>query len=238
MGIAKKIWKSKWMLRNIFQSIYFNFHYLPFKQAVKLPIILYKPTFLKLKGKLVICGGVKTGMIIMGKFTSVHHSNNGIKLFIDGNITFGGKCNIGNDSYLAIKKTGNLKLGDNFQATAGLKIECAWNTTFGSNVLVGFDCWFMDNDMHQLSVLPGRRLPKPYGSIVIGEGCWLAFRNVILKNTFLPAKCVVASNSLLNKEYKCDNCSLLAGNPAIVIKEGVYLDRNNHVINFKEEYYD
>lgn len=174
----------------------------------------------------------------MGKFTSVHHPNSGISLYIDGNITFYGKCKIGNDSYLAIKQTGDLKIGDNFQATAGLKIECAWHTTFSDNVLVGFDCWFMDNDMHSLSVCSKGRRPKPFGNIIIGEGSWLAFRNVVLKNTVLPAKSVVCSNSLLNKEYKCNDCSLLAGNPAVVIKEDVYLDRNNHIINFDENFYD
>lgn len=31
------------MLRSIFSTIYFNLYYLPFKQAIKLPILLYKP---------------------------------------------------------------------------------------------------------------------------------------------------------------------------------------------------
>ena len=31
------------------QSIWFNFHYLPFSQAMKLPILLYKPHFKALK---------------------------------------------------------------------------------------------------------------------------------------------------------------------------------------------
>lgn len=238
MNVLKKIWKNRWILKSIIQSIYFNFHYLPYKQAFRLPILLYRPKFLKLQGSIAICGGVKTGMIIMGKFTSVHHPNNGVTLYIEGHMTFMGKCKIGNDSYLAIKRTGDLRFGDNFQATAGLKIECAWLTEFSNNVLVGFDCWFMDNDMHQLSVCSGRQKPKPFGKIVIGEGCWLAFGSVILKNTVLPKKCVVGSNSLLNKEYKCKTCSLLVGNPAAVIKEGVYLDRSNHIINFNENFYD
>ena len=41
----------------IFQTIYFNFHYLPFKQAIFLPIILYKPQFVSTKGKIIIDGG-------------------------------------------------------------------------------------------------------------------------------------------------------------------------------------
>lgn len=38
----------------IFQTIYFNFHHLPLKQAIFLPIILYKPQFVSTKGKIII----------------------------------------------------------------------------------------------------------------------------------------------------------------------------------------
>lgn len=46
------------MLRSVLSSIYFNFHYLPFRQAMRLPILLYKPKLLKMKGNVKI-GGVK-----------------------------------------------------------------------------------------------------------------------------------------------------------------------------------
>ena len=35
-------------------TIYFNFKMLPFRQARKLPVLLVKPKFIKLKGKLII----------------------------------------------------------------------------------------------------------------------------------------------------------------------------------------
>lgn len=41
----------------IFQTVYFNFHHLPFKQAIFLPIILYKPQLVSTKGKIIIDGG-------------------------------------------------------------------------------------------------------------------------------------------------------------------------------------
>lgn len=57
MNVLKKIWKNRWILKSIIQSIYFNFHYLPYKQAFRLPILLYRPKFLKLQGSIAICGG-------------------------------------------------------------------------------------------------------------------------------------------------------------------------------------
>ena len=56
-------------LRMLLPSLWFNFKYLPFKQAVKLPILLYKPTFLELKGSVVIeSDSIRFGMIRLGIF--------------------------------------------------------------------------------------------------------------------------------------------------------------------------
>ena len=55
------------LLRSLPASVYFNFHYLPLRQAVKLPIMLYKPRFLELKGTVRIEGdNIRTGMIQLG----------------------------------------------------------------------------------------------------------------------------------------------------------------------------
>ena len=58
--ILKKIKQRLWMLRSLPWSIYINLHYLPFRQALHLPIMVYKPRFLKLGGSIEILGGGKT----------------------------------------------------------------------------------------------------------------------------------------------------------------------------------
>ena len=45
------------MLHSLPWSIYINFHYLPFRQAIRLPIMVYKPHFKKLGGSIEIQGG-------------------------------------------------------------------------------------------------------------------------------------------------------------------------------------
>lgn len=52
-----KVRNHLWMLRSLPQTVWFNFHYLPFHQAVHLPILLYKPHFIESKGTLQIQGG-------------------------------------------------------------------------------------------------------------------------------------------------------------------------------------
>ena len=65
--MINKIIKYRWILRSMFSTIYFNFHYLPCSQAIKLPIILYEPKLLACKGSLEIRGKVRFGMIQLGR---------------------------------------------------------------------------------------------------------------------------------------------------------------------------
>ena len=58
--------KKLCLLRSIFTTIWFNFHYLPFKQAIKLPILLYKPKIIASKGSIIIKGEIKPFMIKLG----------------------------------------------------------------------------------------------------------------------------------------------------------------------------
>lgn len=57
MNLINKIANNFWVLKYIFPTLYFNFHYLPFGQAIKLPIFLYKPRLLRCDGKITISGG-------------------------------------------------------------------------------------------------------------------------------------------------------------------------------------
>lgn len=64
------------MLRSIFSTIYFNLYYLPFKQAIKLPILLYKPHLINVNrgGVKIQSNKIHFGMIRLGIPTSFHLS--------------------------------------------------------------------------------------------------------------------------------------------------------------------
>lgn len=61
-SIINKLWERRHELRSLPQSVWFNFHYLPWRQAIHLPILLYKPRIVDGKGSVKIClsGGGKT----------------------------------------------------------------------------------------------------------------------------------------------------------------------------------
>lgn len=58
-NLLHKIWIYKSIILWLPWTLYFNFKKLPFNQAIKLPIIFFKPYFGTLKGNIVIVGGGK-----------------------------------------------------------------------------------------------------------------------------------------------------------------------------------
>ncbi len=232
--MIKKIWQYRWVLRSLIKTLYFNFHYLPFKQAIKLPILLYKPKLLKCKGTIEIKGHVKFGMIKLGPYSVSIYPNTGI-VFENhgGKITFNGNCSIGNNSFISIGKTGNVVFGKNFCSTSSLKLASYSNIVFKDNVLCGWNCMFIDTDFHKLTLVDNTNNPKAYDNIVIGNNCWFALNNTIMKGTILGDNNVIAGNSLLNKDYHDYNYCLFAGQPAVVKKKGIYRDNLNDKINYE-----
>ena len=202
--IINKVKRNAWVLRYIIPTIYFNFHYLPFKQAILLPVFLRKPKLLALEGKVIIqTGGGKIwpGMIRLGVFGVSIYPSKGIMFQNRGTIIFKGCCSIGNDSYISVGKSGTLVFGDGFTATTSLKVACYDTIEFGKDVLCGWECIFMDTDFHRMKYLDGRESPKAYGPIRIGDECWFGFRSIVQKNAILPKRTTVASNSLVNKAF-------------------------------------
>ena len=117
MTIFEKIWNNRRALRSIISTIYFNFHYLPFSQAVKLPILLYKPKLKEMKGSIKINGKLKFGMIKLGFPTVSLYPNSGIMYENHGGkILFWGQCAIGNNSAISIGSKGQVEIGDRCSA--------------------------------------------------------------------------------------------------------------------------
>ena len=217
----------------IFHIIYFNFHYFPFKQAIKLPVFLYKPKFLKLKGKIVIQNSsIKTGMIRLGQYGVSLYPNTGIVWEnLGGDIFFKGQCSIGNASAISVGKNGCIIFGENFASTAALKIASYNRITFGDEVLVGWDNLFIDTDFHQTKSLDGMKKAS-FGEISIGNNNWFGVGCVTLKNASTTDNTIVSGKSLLNKIYSTPNYSVIGGVPAKLISTGIYRDPNDDIINY------
>lgn len=229
MSVLKKIWSNKWMLRSIIPTIYFNLRCLPFKQAVKLPIWLYKPRFGDLSGTIKIDTDIiKPGMIRLGFHNVGLYANNGIYIQNSGTMIFKGTALIGNDCYMGVGKSGKIIFGDNFRATTTFRITSQCSIAFDYNVRFGWDCLVSDSDFHKLRKLDGT-YTKGYAPIEIGHDCWIANGCRILKRTKLPAFTTVSAGTILNTPPKnVPEYSVIGQSREVkVLYTGLYLDPNN-----------
>ena len=225
MNILLKIWNRRWMLRSIFSTIYFNFHYLPFHQAKYLPIGLYKCKILSMKGEIKIETEepLKPGMISFGRYgVSIYPNNGFIYENHGGTIIFKGSCNIGNNSAISIGRSALAVFGDKFSASASLRLVCYNKIVFNERTRVGWECTIMDTDLHRMKFSNGG-YTKGYGTIIIGKGNWFANRCVVLKNTKTSDYCTFSTGSVLNEKYETPY-SVYSPNSIKLKHEGLYRD--------------
>ncbi|MCL1932612.1 MAG: hypothetical protein FWF53_02195 [Candidatus Azobacteroides sp.] len=223
----RKIWDNRFLLRSIIHTIYFNFHYLPFKQACKLPVFLYKPKFVKCKGTISIeSDNIRFGMIRLGFMHVPIFPNSGIIWENHGGKTvFQGRCNIGNASAISTGKTGNIVFGNNFFASCGLKIVSCHQIRFAENMVIGWDSIVIDTPFHKVKDMNNRQVGKGYGSVIFGKNNWLGNRCIVLPGTKSPDYCIFGAGSVSNKDYSSNPTHILmAGNPLTVKRTGVWRD--------------
>ena len=221
------------VLRSLPHSIYFNFHYLPFRQAVRLPILLYKPRFLKLKGSVRIeSESFQIGMIRLGFPMVSLCPNSGIMIENHGGeILFKGRAGIGNASFISIGAKSTVEFGDYFQATA-LKLASYCGIKFASRVRFGWDCTVFDTDFHKLTKVNGWGYSKGYAPISIGPDSWIGMGTLVLKGTTLPDHCVVGARSTLIGKQDVPPYSVLGGSPATLKKAGYWRNIEDDKIEY------
>lgn len=226
MSIIKKIWENKKFLHSLPQTIYFNFHYLPFKQAIRLPILLYKPHFLKLKGKIRIeTDKIKFGMIRMGFRTCGIYPNTGISWENHGGtILFKGKFNIGNDSYLVFGEKTKVEFGDDFRNAGSLKIVSYKGMKFGISTSFGWGCLVMDTNIHPLYDIVNKKYKKASGLIEIGNYNWFGTECKIMHSTKTPERCIWGMNTIVTRNCIKKSYCVMGGNPVKILTENVMRD--------------
>ncbi len=214
-------------LRYLPHTIFFNFKYLPFRQAVKLPILLYKPHFVRLKGTIRIdADEVRPGMIQMGSLINTCNPNNGITFDIDGSIIFKGRAIFANDSYIMIRDGGVLTLGKDLDCNC--KIKCAKSIEIGDETWIAYDSMIMDSDWHALTDMTTGKLLNKTSPVKIGKHNFISYKCIVTKGTVTPDNATFMPCSILNKVYEEGEYPLFGGNPCELLDEGYYMDHSNN----------
>ena len=200
------------------KTIYFNFRYFRYTDAIKLPVIISHRVYLKeMRGKVKLAK-YRTGAVKIG-FNNVGIIDNRERTIwqVTGEVIFKGSANIGNGS--KISASGLLIIGDEFNITAASSIVATTRIEFNNNVLVSWECLIMDTDFHSITNEDGIQIniPKP---IVVGSNVWVGCRSLILKGSEIPDGTIVAAGSIVSKKIFNPN-TIIAGNPAETIKKNV-----------------
>ncbi|WP_415886118.1 acyltransferase [Neptuniibacter sp. QD37_6] len=201
------------------KSLYVNLHLLPFKQAIKLPIIVSNKTkLISLNGRVKL-DKVKTGLVRIG-FTGanmIDYRYSRTMLQIDGLVTVKGKVKIGKGTRLIV--TGNLDLGGNFISTGDSTIICKKQMCIGNDCMFAWESVIMDTDQHAILDQSGNQINLE-DKVIIGNNVWLGARSFVLKNSVIEDGCIVAANTTVTRSI-AEKDVIIAGAPSKKIKKGV-----------------
>lgn len=206
-------------------SLWFNFRYLPFKQAKKLPIIFYPHAFAKVeKGAKIIIGDEvlnhKNKKISIGEdVPDFAHFSEKTYLHIVGKLILSGKTRILRGASIEI--LGTLSLGDDVSIGSLSRIRAFNNISLGNCIRMAHETQLFDTNFHYVVDVENpefRPMSKP---IAIGDYVWIGNRSTVTGGGVIPSHTIVASNSLVNKDMSTIKpYTIIGGIPCKILAEG------------------
>lgn len=141
---------------------------------------------------------------------------------IKGTLVLNGIVEIGNGCLLRVEENGKLIFGNKVRIGAFSKIICEESITFGNEIGVSWESQIFDTNFHYIKEVNTEKILPKTAPVIIGSYNWFGNRANIMKGTITPDNTIIASNSLLNKNYtNTPPYSVLAGTPAKFIRSGV-----------------
>lgn len=223
--------KSVRFWRALIPSLFFNFRHLPFHQAKKLPIWVYKMRCLSQKGSIIIDSErIYTGMIQLGFLQVATYPNNGITWRNKGKVIFKGRCKIGNDCYVIIGKQGKIIFGDGCRINAGSKIVSMCGISIGRNTLFGWGNIIIDSNFHNLYDMDKKKYKRVFSPIVIGDDNWFTSQCFVMPGVNTPERCIFGARSIVTRGGQYESYCVHGGSPIHVLSRNVMRDYDNDLV--------
>jgi serine acetyltransferase len=202
---------------SLIKTLYFNFRVFPFRVAVKFPVHVFVGVKLMSIGKVSISGTVQRGMVTIGRAWKHRSSHRGLWYNVGTIVVAKGlELNAG----VRIINSGTIEFDKNM-FNADSTISCSTHIKFGYATRVGVNTLIEDNDHHYLINLQTKEVKRKNKGIEIGKYCWIGQNSSIKKGVRLSERTVVASNSVLTKDYSdIPPYSIIGGVPAKLIATG------------------
>jgi acetyltransferase-like isoleucine patch superfamily enzyme len=210
------------VLRGIPKTIYFNLRVLPFREALRLPLLVSPRVALyDMRGNVTVTGPLRPGMVLIGfgELGAFDYRRSRAVWQVAGNVVFDGAVRLGNGFKLSVAETGTVTFGADFVGLNEAQAICYQSITFGKGVGIGWNTLLTDTDFHVMLPLEGE--PGPTNApIEIGDGTWVGARSTIMKGVRIPHDTIVAAASVVSRSFEEPN-TVVAGNPAKVVRTGI-----------------
>jgi acetyltransferase-like isoleucine patch superfamily enzyme len=112
---------------------------------------------------------------------------------------------------------GRVRVGDRVFVNSGAVVFSAIEVVIGNDVAIANEAYLMDSDSHGVEGRPVKEAP-----VRIGDGSWIGARAMILPGVTIGSRCLIAAGAIVSRDVSDD--TLVAGNPAQVVRELIYPD--------------
>lgn len=99
-----------------------------------------------------------------------------------------------------------------------------YDIIIGKNCMISYDVEIRNTDSHKMLDNESKNWINKGKAVNIADNVWIATRALILKGSTIEKDSIVGAGSIVNKKFNKN--SLIAGVPAITIKEGVSWNRD------------
>ena len=213
---------SHWL--NPLYTIYFNFIFFPFRQAVHFPVYIYGwPRLYSQYGKMECAGMCKRGMVRINLTLpdAPQAAVGNTQLNIWGKVIFRGRCKIATSCNILVREEGTLDIGHDVRIGAFINITVYSQVSIGCHSRIAHRSQIMDSNFHYLVDFTRNRIKNRTSPIAIGNYCWICNSTTISGGAIIPDKTIVASNSLIGKDLSSiPEESIVGGVPAKLISTG------------------
>lgn len=239
--VLKRILRIYHVMRfNYYKTLLVNFRLLPFRQAIRFPIVVYAPceTLIR-RSRLIFADDLKLtfGLVALGRNDDkfVSSKNPLFIMLLDSLIYVSGEFRLSPGCTIRMDH-GCLSLGKHSAIGGGSMLLCNNRITIGDYVQFAFRCVCCDTDYHYISA--NNKVNDCKATVVIGDRTWIGNNCSIGKGTVLPSSSILASRSMTNKDYsQFEPGSLFVGTPARCFKTGCFRIHDKDIERRIRDYY-
>lgn len=209
---------------NPLYTLYFNFLFFPFKQAVRLPVFIYGwPKLFSQVGSMECVGTCRTGMVQLNLSIagSPQYSVGNTELEIWGKVIFRGKSTIGSGNKIIVGYDAVLDMGEGTKIMNFCNVSAYAGIRLGAYSWIVHRCQVLDTNFHYIADFKHGVVKRHACPISIGDYCWICNSSTVTGGAVIPHKIIIASNSLVNQDMSdIPEESIIAGVPAKLVSTG------------------